>query len=331
MKNVMKWARYAALTVFGLVLLAGFLVFVGVAQSPWKAAAASNDPPSSSAPAGIKLVPDMPHTLMVPETVRKGLSIRQGQTEMIAVARPPRQSQALVLPGSTALDPDPPVPYSRPLCPGARRGNRPGRGPGRHREGRQDRLPRAAPGDQVKKGDLLGIFYSVDVGNKKNDLIDALCQLRLDEEILEKAEKAFCTGALPEVFLLNAAAQRRGRPQRRTPRRQHAQDLGHSPGRHPGGLRRGRGDRQAQGQARPGQGQALAPRRAAGPRRRHDRRAQLAQHEMVVDDTVNLFQIAKVDRLLVLANVPEDDLPTLQALEARPEMERAHPAAKPAR
>src|SRR5262249_23049900 len=37
-------------------------------------------------------------------------------------------------------------------------------------------------------------------------------------------------------------------------------------------------------------------------------------HELVVDNTVNLFQIAKVNRLLVIANAPEDDLPTLNAL-----------------
>ena len=35
---------------------------------------------------------------------------------------------------------------------------------------------------------------------------------------------------------------------------------------------------------------------------------------MVVDNTVNLFQIADVSRLLVLANCPEDSLPILEAL-----------------
>ncbi len=37
--------------------------------------------------------------------------------------------------------------------------------------------------------------------------------------------------------------------------------------------------------------------------------------EMVVDNTVNLFQIADVSRLLVVANCPEDDLPALEALD----------------
>ena len=45
------------------------------------------------------------------------------------------------------------------------------------------------PGDRVSKGDLLGVFYSVDVGSKKNDLLDALVQLELDQKILDDAEK----------------------------------------------------------------------------------------------------------------------------------------------
>src|SRR5262249_10745549 len=39
--------------------------------------------------------------------------------------------------------------------------------------------------------------------------------------------------------------------------------------------------------------------------------------EMVVVNTVNLFQIADVSRLLVIANAPEDELPTLEALNER--------------
>ncbi len=44
----------------------------------------------------------------------------------------------------------------------------------------------------------------------------------------------------------------------------------------------------------------------------------VALHETVVDNTTNLFQIAKVDPLIVLAAVPEDDLPALQELKGQP-------------
>jgi cobalt-zinc-cadmium efflux system membrane fusion protein len=38
-------------------------------------------------------------------------------------------------------------------------------------------------------------------------------------------------------------------------------------------------------------------------------------HEIVQDPTTNLFQIAQVNRLLVVASAPEDELPTLNALK----------------
>ena len=38
--------------------------------------------------------------------------------------------------------------------------------------------------------------------------------------------------------------------------------------------------------------------------------------EMVVDNTVNLFQIAQVKKLLVIANCPEDQLPVLEGLDS---------------
>lgn len=41
----------------------------------------------------------------------------------------------------------------------------------------------------------------------------------------------------------------------------------------------------------------------------------VAQHEVIVDGTTNLFTLARVDQIAVIANAPEDDLPTLQALD----------------
>jgi cobalt-zinc-cadmium efflux system membrane fusion protein len=170
-------------------------------------------------------------------------------------------------------------------------------------------------GDRVQKGDLLGVFYSADVGNKKNDLIDALVQLKLDQDILDRAEKAFLTGALPEVFLLNARrnvqsdqnAIERAVSNLRTwdiPEEdiqavyREAEEIG---------KRKGKRDRDKD---------KLWPRvELRAPEEGTIVERNVAQHEMVVDNTVNLFQIAKVDRLLVLANVPEDDLPTLNGLK----------------
>src|SRR5208283_4386566 len=41
----------------------------------------------------------------------------------------------------------------------------------------------------------------------------------------------------------------------------------------------------------------------------------VALHETVIDNTTNLFQVAKVDPLIVLAAAAEDDLPALQELK----------------
>src|SRR5262249_23733471 len=112
---------------------------------------------------------------------------------------PPQKGLPMVLPGSTALDPTRLLRIRARFAPAevVRIGEVfvPGDGPTRTRELRS--------GDPVRRGDVLGVVYSTDVGNKKNDLYDALVQLALDEEILERAEAA--RGSVAEVFILNAS------------------------------------------------------------------------------------------------------------------------------
>ena len=54
-------------------------------------------------------------------------------------------------------------------------------------------------GDRVTKGDLLAAFYSVEVGNKKNDLIDAILQYKLDLQVLNAANTK--SEAVPSFYL----------------------------------------------------------------------------------------------------------------------------------
>jgi len=312
----LKWFRAAAVVAVTLVLLAGLLIFTGAFPQPWKAAAASVAPnPPASANLGVELVKDVPHTLAVPDDVRKGLSIHNARTEMIAVAKLPTTTQTMVLPGSTALDPTRLYRIRARFAPARVVEIAPVIDEAASLKKGQTVFRELRAGDKVKKGDLLGVFYSVDVGSKKNDLIDALCQLRLDEEILEKAEKAFLSGALPEVFLLNA--RRNVEADRNAERRavntlktwdipeediksvyEEALEIG---------KRKGKRD--------PDKDKLWPKVELRAPDDGTIVERNVAQHEMVVDNTVNLFQIAKVDRLLVLANAPEDDLPTLNALE----------------
>src|SRR5262249_22278878 len=138
------------------------------------------------------------HTLSVPRPVRETLGIEKAGKQLVAGAKRPTKGQPMVLPGSTALDPTRLLRIRARFAPAevVRIGEAfvPGNGKTEARELRA--------GDLGRRGDVLGVFYSTDVGNKKNDLYDAVVQLALDEEILERAMAA--KGSVAEVFILNA-------------------------------------------------------------------------------------------------------------------------------
>lgn len=52
-------------------------------------------------------------------------------------------------------------------------------------------------GDSVKEGDLLAIVWSTDIGQKKSELVDALSKLSLDQTVLANLSKA--PGAVPQL------------------------------------------------------------------------------------------------------------------------------------
>ena len=60
-------------------------------------------------------------------------------------------------------------------------------------------------GDAVKKGQLLAVLWSRDLGEKKSELIDSLVQLDLDTATLERLEKLNRDGAIPEREYREAA------------------------------------------------------------------------------------------------------------------------------
>jgi cobalt-zinc-cadmium efflux system membrane fusion protein len=190
------------------------------------------------------------------------------------------------------------------------------------------------PGDRVSKGQVLGIFYSVDVGSKKNDLLDALTQLQLDQKILDNAEKH--AAAVPEVFLITA--QRAVQTDRnQVDRALHNLEAWDIPQDEIDALReeakKQAADKSAWKKTREGawatgekptDADKIDPdKNGENPWGKVTLRApfdgviverNLHVDEMVVDNTVNLFQIADVNRLLVIANAPEDQLPVLGAL-----------------
>ncbi|HEV3137268.1 MAG TPA: hypothetical protein VGZ26_05175, partial [Pirellulales bacterium] len=121
----------------------------------------------SYSPPSVSLVAGQAHTVDVPDEVETALGIRHGNRDSIAVAKVPETMQPLVLPGSTRLDPDRTArikarwPSARVVELGQVHDTHPKTGQSEFRELR--------PGDSVEEGELLGVFYSVDVASKKND------------------------------------------------------------------------------------------------------------------------------------------------------------------
>jgi cobalt-zinc-cadmium efflux system membrane fusion protein len=293
-----------------------------------------NETTAPAARSSIMLVSGRAHTLDVPEGVCTSLGIRQGDRDSVAVARVPAMMRPLVLPGSTALDPTR-LARVRPRFAPARVveiaqvwDRSPKTGQTEFRELRQ--------GDHVAKGDLLGVFFSVDVGSKKNDLLDALVQEELDQKILDGALEH--AEAVPGVFLITYERAVQG--DRNAISRainnlklwdipQDEIDALHAEAKKIAADKKAwfktpegrwvKGDKQAPN------GKVHPDREAENPWGRVTLRApfggviverNLHTDEMVVDNTVNLFQIADVDRLLVVASCPEDELPTLESLRS---------------
>lgn len=170
-------------------------------------------------------------------------------------------------------------------------------------------------GDRVQEGQLLAVVWSKDLGEKKSELIDALARQRLSKETLARLEDLYQRGAVPERSLREAernleadiiAVQRA----ERTLRSWRLSDA------ELGALR----------------AEADSLRRSAGPpppnKERDWARVEVrapfagAILEMnlavgdVVDTALDLFKIADLSRLKVLAHAYEEDLAKLQVLKS---------------
>jgi cobalt-zinc-cadmium efflux system membrane fusion protein len=305
-----------------LVILAALLVgavSIGAVRLPWQSSAVADEPKvvrSKPATEGVKLVEGRPHTLAVPKEVRTALGIRKGDVDGIVEAKPATRKRPLVMSGSTALDPTrlhrvrarfAPSPSSAEVVHIAQVPE------DRTQSGKLETVMREIrSGDRVKKGDLLAVFESVDVGNKKNDLIDAMYQLKLDEEILKKAEAK--ADVVPEVFLLSQRRAVQG--DINTINRAVStlktwgiseEDIDAVRAEAENVKKRG-GKHDKEKDALWARVELRAPADGIIIERN------VALHEIIVDNTTNLFQIANVDRLSIFANAPEDELPALQAL-----------------
>jgi cobalt-zinc-cadmium efflux system membrane fusion protein len=316
-----RFSRFMGVAGLLLMFVTAVVFFLGfIFEVPVPFLSASHGPRRTAAPAplGVKLVEGKSHTLEVPPVVAESLGIRpKGKAERLEAAKKPTRTRPLVLPGSTALDATKLMRIRARFAPAevVSIGER-------EEDVIQDGSPKKVKrelrtGDWVEKDQELGVFYSVDVGSKKNDLIDGIVQLRLDQEILDRAQKAR-SGAIPEVFLLTY--------------RRNVESDRNAIARAWNTLKTW-GISEKEIRAVEDEGEEIAKRKG----KRYDRKEDFARwarvvlkapdsgflvernvtkHEIVVDPTINLFQVAKVDRLTVVANAPEEELPTL--LKLRP-------------
>ncbi|HEV3438135.1 MAG TPA: sigma-70 family RNA polymerase sigma factor [Gemmata sp.] len=185
-------------------------------------------------------------------------------------------------------------------------------------EGVENEARQLRVGDKVAKGQVLATITSAEIGKKKNELFDAAVQLKLDQMILERAGQA--AGAVTEVFLLNAkrnaltdlSAVTRAQDNLKTwgipddeieTVRKQAREVAENP----------KLDTEEQRKTRLKEWSKTALR---SPIDGIIVERNLNTGEVVTDGKTNLFQIANVDQLLIIANVRGDDLPNLESLQA---------------
>jgi cobalt-zinc-cadmium efflux system membrane fusion protein len=330
-----KAMQSAGLLLIVAVVLVIFLGFVLGVRLPGMAAAeeVKIEPPKRL---GVDLVKGQPHTLFVPEDVRAALGIRKGGKDRIEIVQVPTTTRPLKLYGSTTLNPAKEVRIrvrftpcrvvkigTHLVFPGDE-GNDSG----------QTQERELQPGDRVQKGDVLGVFFSVDVGSKKNDLLDALVQYELDQKIYDNATER--SDALPEV-MVNTLWSKVVTDRNAINRALNNLLVWDIPQEEIDALqeeaKKISSDKNAWFKTRAGRWVKRQKQEKTGhdPDKENDNpwgkvtlrapfegvivERNITVHELVQDPTTNLFRIAQVDRMLVIANAPEDELPTLNALK----------------
>lgn len=246
-------------------------------------------------------------SILLPANTSAKLGIRVGEVKQRTAAK----QRVLELAGSTALMPNKIARITGGFAPFEV--IEIGKFEAAEKEARQLRV-----GDKVTKGQVLATIASAEIGKKKNELFDAAVQLKLDQIILERAGQA--AGAVTGVFLLNAKrnaltdliAVTRAQDNLKTwgipddeieTVRKQAQEVAENP----------KLDTEEQRKTRLKEWNKTALR---SPIDGIIVECNIHTGEVVADSKTNLFQIANLDQLLVMANIGADDLRALESLKA---------------
>jgi cobalt-zinc-cadmium efflux system membrane fusion protein len=321
---MMRILKMVVGVVIALGLAVGFAVFV-LQINPFRSRLVAKQAPSSRELVQIELVDGKEYTVRIPEAVGRALGIRQNDGDVVATAVPPRQPRPLLMPGSTALDPARIMRIRARFTPAQVVSVTEVEDKEKPVESMKTEKHELRPGDEVTPNMELGVFFSPEVGNKKNDLFEAIVQLRLDEVILKKALAA--GGSLPDIYLWTArrnvdtdrSAVRRARntlltwgvaPEDIKAVADEASRLSIADGKRED-LKE---DEWTDNHDKWASIVLKAPDFVKGPSPAILVERNVSKGEIVVDNTVNLFTLARIDQMLVYANCPEDDLPEFDRL-----------------
>jgi cobalt-zinc-cadmium efflux system membrane fusion protein len=310
--------KSTGVVILALAVLGAFLAYVMGVPIPGLGGRESEPTVQQAAPPKIELLPGSPHTVSVPADVRESLGMRRAGADRLATAEAPTAARPLVMSGSTGLDPTGLMRLRARFAPA--QVVQLGQVEEQDEQGRTIARDLRS-GDRVGKADLLGVYYSADVGNKKNDLVDALSQLKLDQELLDASQRAYDKGSIPLLDLIAAKRAVEG-DYNAIDRAENTLRAWTVPEDDIDAVRKEAAELIKQGNERDRSPEARKEqlRRWARVELRAPGDGVIVERngnptETIVDNTINLFQIARVDRLLVVGNAPEDELPTLQGLK----------------
>ncbi len=334
--RIVKALRSLGFLFIVAVVLVVFLGFVLGVRLPGMTVAEEDMKIEVAQRRGIELVKDQPHTLLVSEPVRNALGIRKNGKDQIHLVKVPSATRPLTLYGSTALNPATEARIRARFTPcevvkigqHAVYPGEPGNTSG------QTEYRELRWGDHVKKGDVLGVFFSVDVGCKKNDLLDALVTCELDQKIYDNMNSR--SQVIPQVSL-DMQWSKVQSDRNAISRALNTLLVWNIPQEDIDALqeeaKKIAADKDAWFKTRAGRWVKREKQGKTGhdPDKENDNswgkvtlrapfdgilvERNVTMHDIVQDPTTNLFRIAQVDRLQVIAYTPEDELPTLNALK----------------